>query len=166
MTQIWQERIKILETEVDEKNKEVHLAKCLIKDMTEKDKMLVVNHKKEVLRLNEKIEQEKEIAKKGLKELSEMNKKNEKMFSASIYEIEGYMNQLLTEKKGKVMPNIPQLMLSQLAEEESNHSTEEVSEKIVAGSSSKPQERKSPQKAEVKKKPSQKKTSPSQPAKK
>ncbi len=88
--------------------------------MQDSEKLMTIKYNKEVSMLSQKLEQEKEAAKKGLAELSEMSKRQEKMFSSSIYEIEAFMNQLISDKKGGKQPqiNVAQIMLGHLAEEQ------------------------------------------------
>eukprot|EP01022_Parablepharisma_sp_SALTPOND_P011387 TRINITY_DN1474_c0_g1_i1.p1 TRINITY_DN1474_c0_g1~~TRINITY_DN1474_c0_g1_i1.p1 ORF type:complete len:668 (-),score=162.10 TRINITY_DN1474_c0_g1_i1:48-2051(-) len=106
-----------LEAAFGKKEDELRTLRLKVVNLQESEKALKAKYNKEIEVLTGQLEQEREVAKKGLAELSEMSKRQEKLFSSSIYEIEEFMNQLIIEKKGKSSTNVTQLMLSKLAED-------------------------------------------------
>ncbi len=101
------------------REEEVKALRQRVQVMQDSEKLMTVKYNKKIAGLIQRFEQEKEIAKKGLLELSEMSKRQEKMFSASICEIETFMNQLISEKKGgKQAATVTQMMLNKLVEEQ------------------------------------------------
>jgi hypothetical protein len=80
--------------------------------MEEKEKVVYMKWQAEVTDLTQKLEEEKAASKKGLKELSESNKRQEETLSGSLLEISKLVDQLARERKktahsGGVPPQPP-----------------------------------------------------------
>ena len=112
------------QTSLKLRDDEINSLKGKLKEQDVKVKRLTTKYDKEIKDLNDKLEQERKIAKEGILELSEMNKQQEAIFSTSIKEIEVAMNQLIQEKRNKSAMNIksgldkgPRLMHSRVESE-------------------------------------------------
>lgn len=70
--------------------------------------------------MRKELEKERTTAKKGLLELAEISKRQEAMFSSSMVEIENFMNKLIEDKKLKTSTKLAQLVLRQVADENSD----------------------------------------------
>ena len=123
------------------KEDDLRMYKKKVDLLQEGEKLLTIKYNKEVNALNDKLIQERDAAKKGLHELSEMSKRQEKMFTNSIYEIESLMNQLTIDKKGKSTNNLTQLMLNKLAEDKAMVATSSVSASALNAAKEKSPER-------------------------
>ena len=134
--------MKNTESAAAKKEEEAKALRAKLQLLQDNEKLREVQHSKEIAVLNHNLEQEKEAAKKGLLELAEMSKRQEMMFSSSMYEIEGFMNQLISEKKGKSSTNVTKLMLSKLAEEQTSSPQKSDDLAMENQMSSSPQEKK------------------------
>jgi len=108
-----------MDRDLQTKNDEIKLIKRKNEELMIIKEKLEKTYMEDITALRTTLENEREAAKKGLYELSEMNKAQERKFSESINEIETYMSQILSGKKPKSSTNlnIAQMMLNKLAEE-------------------------------------------------
>eukprot|EP01022_Parablepharisma_sp_SALTPOND_P029114 TRINITY_DN725_c0_g7_i1.p2 TRINITY_DN725_c0_g7~~TRINITY_DN725_c0_g7_i1.p2 ORF type:complete len:758 (-),score=154.09 TRINITY_DN725_c0_g7_i1:3869-6142(-) len=116
----YKEKIKDYKTQISEKDKNLSKAYEEVRTTeakyTETLKRFKEEYERSIKSLNERIAQEKENAKRGIREIAETSKREEQLLSTAIYEISGIINQLMKDKHKGLTATAAQKMLNKLAD--------------------------------------------------
>ena len=104
-----------MKKEYEKLQEELKEVKDKLQEVEQRERELVIKHNEEIKKLDDELEQERQMAEEGIRELSKLSNKRERMLQSSIAEISEYMNQLIKDRKDKTSTNVTQFMLKKLA---------------------------------------------------